>query len=75
MLVWNCAGNVKRAKEGRESPSFYVLLLKKLTTLSQNTYHTGNLVQHRNFLTLEWRHNLNRVSREFPHGNIPGRIG
>lgn len=30
------------------------------------TYYTGNLVQHRNFLTLEWRHNLNRVSREFP---------
>lgn len=28
--------------------------------------HTGNFVQHRNFLTLEWRHNLNRVSREFP---------
>ena len=24
------------------------------------------MVQHRNFLTLEWRHNLNRASREFP---------
>ena len=33
---------------------------------AQRTYYTGNLVQHRNFLTLEWRHNLNRVSREFP---------
>jgi hypothetical protein len=29
-------------------------------------YHKGNLVQHRNFLTLEWRHNLNRLSREMP---------
>ena len=29
-------------------------------------YQEGNLVQHRNFVTLEWRHNLNRVSREFP---------
>jgi hypothetical protein len=29
-------------------------------------YQSGNLVQHRNFLTLEWRHNLNRTSREFP---------
>jgi hypothetical protein len=33
---------------------------------AKHTYYTGNLVQHRNFLTLEWRHNLNRVSREFP---------
>jgi hypothetical protein len=33
---------------------------------AERTYYTGNLVQHRNFLTLEWRHNLNRVSREFP---------
>ena len=30
------------------------------------TYGAGNLVSHRNFLTLEWRHNLNRVSRSFP---------
>ncbi len=29
-------------------------------------YAAGNLVSHRNFLTLEWRHNLNRISREFP---------
>src|SRR5438876_6893169 len=29
-------------------------------------YQTGNVVSHRNFLTLEWRHNLNRVSRSFP---------
>ena len=29
-------------------------------------YQTGNVVSHRNFLTLEWRHNLNRVSRNFP---------
>src|SRR5437867_3059147 len=33
---------------------------------SRHTYAEGNLVQHRNFLTLEWRHNLNRLSREFP---------
>ena len=33
---------------------------------STHTYHAGNMVQHRNFVTLEWRHNLNRVSREFP---------
>ena len=26
----------------------------------------GDLVQHRNFLTLEWRHDLKRVSRDFP---------
>ena len=31
---------------------------------SRHTYAEGNLVQHRNFLTLEWRHNLNRLSRE-----------
>jgi hypothetical protein len=30
------------------------------------TYSEGNLVSHRNFLTLEWRHNLNRLSRETP---------
>ena len=30
------------------------------------TYGAGNMVSHRNFVTLEWRHNLNRVSREFP---------
>ncbi|MGE0823881.1 MAG: DUF1302 family protein, partial [Candidatus Binatia bacterium] len=29
-------------------------------------WQKGNLVQHRNFLSLEWRHNLNRISREFP---------
>src|SRR5262249_53836248 len=29
-------------------------------------YQTGNLVSHRNFLTLEWRHNINRISRDFP---------
>jgi hypothetical protein len=29
-------------------------------------WQRGNQVQWRNFLTLEWRHNLNRVSREFP---------
>ena len=29
-------------------------------------YGTGNLVQHRNFLTLEWRHNINRVTRQAP---------
>ena len=29
-------------------------------------YQTGNLVQHRNFITLEWRHNLNRISRDVP---------
>ncbi|MGE4094583.1 MAG: DUF1302 family protein [Candidatus Binatia bacterium] len=29
-------------------------------------WQKGNLVQHRNFLSLEWRHNVNRLSREFP---------
>jgi hypothetical protein len=29
-------------------------------------WQRGNLVQHRNFLTLEWRHKLERISREFP---------
>jgi hypothetical protein len=29
-------------------------------------WQDGNLVQHRNFLTLEWRHNINRLSREMP---------
>jgi hypothetical protein len=29
-------------------------------------WQRGNQVQWRNFLTLEWRHNLNRASREFP---------
>jgi hypothetical protein len=29
-------------------------------------YETGNLVQHRNFLTLEWRHNINRLTRQAP---------
>jgi hypothetical protein len=29
-------------------------------------YKTGNLVQHRNFLTLEWRHNINRLTRQAP---------
>jgi hypothetical protein len=34
-------------------------------------YKRGNLVQHRNFLTLEWRHNLNRTSRDLPTlGNL-----
>src|SRR6266540_1331472 len=32
----------------------------------KHTYYAGNLVSHRNFLTLEWRHNLNRLSRNFP---------
>ena len=29
-------------------------------------YQAGNLVQHRNFLTLEWRHNIGRLARGFP---------
>jgi hypothetical protein len=29
-------------------------------------WERGNLVQHRNFLTLEWRHKLSRQSRELP---------
>ena len=29
-------------------------------------YQAGNLVQHRNFLTLEWRHDINRISRDIP---------
>jgi hypothetical protein len=32
----------------------------------KHLYEVGNLVQHRNFLTLEWRHNINRAAREFP---------
>src|ERR1043166_2513874 len=32
----------------------------------KHTYYAGNLVSHRNFLTLEWRHNINRLSRDFP---------
>jgi hypothetical protein len=32
----------------------------------ENLYDTGNMVQHRNFLTLEWRHNINRLMRGFP---------
>ena len=42
------------------------MALEDGTAGAERTYYTGNLVQHRNFLTLEWRHNLNRVSREFP---------
>jgi hypothetical protein len=29
-------------------------------------WQRGNLVQHRNFVTLEWRHKLERVTREVP---------
>src|SRR5947207_802450 len=29
-------------------------------------WQRGNVVQHRNFLTLEWRHNVNRISRDLP---------
>ena len=29
-------------------------------------WQRGNLVQHRNFVTLEWKHKLARQSREFP---------
>src|SRR5690242_10522846 len=29
-------------------------------------YNAGNLVQHRNFLSLEWRHNINRLTRQAP---------
>lgn len=29
-------------------------------------YQSGQLVQHRNFLTLEWRHNINRILRDMP---------
>src|SRR2546423_14596329 len=32
----------------------------------KGNWQAGNLVQHRNFLTLEWRHNINRISREMP---------
>ena len=32
----------------------------------KHLYSAGDLVQHRNFLTLEWRHDLKRVSRDFP---------
>jgi hypothetical protein len=32
----------------------------------KSLYERGNLVQHRNFVTLEWRHNINRATREMP---------
>ncbi|MBM4256769.1 MAG: DUF1302 domain-containing protein [Deltaproteobacteria bacterium] len=32
----------------------------------RHLYQEGNMVQHRNFLTLEWRHNINRLSRGMP---------
>jgi len=32
----------------------------------KSLWEEGNLVQHRNFLTLEWRHNIDRISRNFP---------
>jgi hypothetical protein len=32
----------------------------------KGNWEEGNLVQQRNFVTLEWRHNLNRISRDFP---------
>ncbi|HKA52654.1 MAG TPA: DUF1302 family protein [Candidatus Binatia bacterium] len=32
----------------------------------KGNWQAGNLVQHRNFLTLEWRHNVNRISRDLP---------
>jgi hypothetical protein len=32
----------------------------------KSLYEKGNLVQHRNFLTLEWRHNINRLTRQAP---------
>ncbi len=32
----------------------------------KSLYNVGNLVQHRNFVTLEWRHNISRISREMP---------
>ncbi|HXG19808.1 MAG TPA: DUF1302 family protein [Methylomirabilota bacterium] len=33
---------------------------------AKNLWRVGNMVQHRNFLTLEWRHNINRISRDMP---------
>lgn len=32
----------------------------------KSLYQSGQLVQHRNFLTLEWRHNIGRISRDMP---------
>lgn len=32
----------------------------------KSLYERGNLVQHRNCVTLEWRHNINRATRESP---------
>lgn len=32
----------------------------------KDLYEAGNLVSHRNFLTLEWRHNLSRAARDLP---------
>ncbi len=37
-------------------------------------YQTGNLVQNRNFLTLEWRHNINRISRDLPTVGLLGQF-
>ena len=39
---------------------------QKPIAAQRNLYEVGNLVQHRNFLTLEWRHNINRLMRGFP---------
>jgi hypothetical protein len=32
----------------------------------KSLWRVGNLVQHRNFVTLEWLHNINRISRDMP---------
>lgn len=42
--------------------------------VQKRTYHAGNLVSHRNFLTLEWRHNIARLIREVPTIGAPFRF-
>lgn len=32
----------------------------------KDVYSAGNMVSHRNFATLEWRHKIDRVTRDFP---------
>src|SRR5262245_52318409 len=32
----------------------------------RHLYQAGNMVQNRNFVTLEWRHNLGRLTRDMP---------
>src|SRR5262245_32390669 len=42
------------------------MALQDPVAAGSHLYQAGNVVQHRNFLTLEWRHNINRAMRGFP---------